>query len=252
MSFDVQQFHNILRVTRDKLRASPPLSKLSSTKRTLIAADLVLVAASIRLLIIHESSSDQTFFIHARLALGRLKRILGTVAAPNTPHPTHQSGFLEVTFVSPGPEPPAKCAMPSDLRRILEYVTSGLDARISGDWDDSQPVIQLPESHASTMIPLAAVLLEYPVAYAPPPASLTFLGGISLDVYEVTLTSSSSELRQHTLLKFSCPHGLEEGLSPEAMKEKLYSHFQSRLNTFLRGMSPEVSHTERTFDRVAL
>ncbi|KAL4260857.1 Poxc laccase transcription factor [Pleurotus pulmonarius] len=210
MSFDVQQFHNILRVTRDKLRASPPLSKLSSTKRTLIAADLVLVAASIRtgylvdaisaqdapsayasllhslcqihpifdsLLIIHESSSDQTFFIHARLALGKLKRILGTVAAPNTSHPTHQSGFLEVTFVSPGPEPPEKCAMPSDLRRILEYVTSRLDARISGDWDDSQPVIQLPESHASTMIPLAAVLLEYPVAYAPPPdpASLTFL-----------------------------------------------------------------------------
>lgn len=64
------------------------------------------------LLIIHESSSDQTFFVHARLAHGRLKRIVGTVAGPSTPYPSHsvveESSFVEVTFVSPGPEPPAK------------------------------------------------------------------------------------------------------------------------------------------------
>lgn len=64
------------------------------------------------LLIIHESSSDQTFFVHARLAHGRLKRIVGTVAGPNTPYPSHpiveESSFLEVTFVAPGSEPPAK------------------------------------------------------------------------------------------------------------------------------------------------
>ncbi|KAF7422547.1 hypothetical protein PC9H_010703 [Pleurotus ostreatus] len=291
MSFDLQQFHNIVKITQHKLRASPALSKLSSTKRTLIAVDLVLVAASIRtgylvdaisaqdapstyasllhslrqihpifdsLLIIHESSSDQTFFVHARLAHGRLKRVVGTVARPNTPYPSHsvveESSFVEVTFVSPGPEPPAKCAMPGDLRQILEYITSELDARISGDLYNSQSVIQLPVSHPSTMIPLAAILLEYPVAYVPPPepASFTFLSGIGLDVYEVVLASSSSELRQHTLLKFSSPHGLDEGLSPQVVKERLYNHFRPRLSTLLPGMSLEVSHSEQTFDRVAL
>lgn len=104
------------------------------------------------------------------------------------------------------------------------------------------------------MIPLAAVLLEYPVAYAPSPepASFTFLGGIGLDVYEVILTSSSSEPRQHILLKFSCPHGLDKGLSPEVVKERLHNHFKPRLSTILPGMSLEVSHSEQTFDRVAL
>lgn len=104
------------------------------------------------------------------------------------------------------------------------------------------------------MIPLAAVLLEYPVAYAPQPdlGSLTFLGGISLDVYEIILTSPSSELRQHPLLKFSCPHGLEEQLSPNVIKERLYNHFKPRLSTLLPSMSLEVSYSEQTFDRVAL
>ncbi|KAF9493179.1 hypothetical protein BDN71DRAFT_1591201 [Pleurotus eryngii] len=117
--------------------------------------------------------------------------------------------------------------MPSNLRQILEYITSELDARILGDLCNCQPVIQLPESHPSAMIPPAAVLLEYPVAYAPPPepASFTFLGGIGLDVYEVILISSSSESRQHTLLKFSCPHGLDEGLSPEVVKESSAGYF---------------------------
>ncbi|KAG5221325.1 hypothetical protein IMY05_C4432000400 [Salix suchowensis] len=128
--------------------------------------------------------------------------------------------------------------MPGDLRQTLEYITLELDARISGDLCNSQPVIQLPESHPSAMIPLAAVLLEYPVAYAPPPESalFTFLGGISLDIYEVILISSSSESRRHTLLKFSCPHGLDEGLSPEVVKERLYNHFKPRLSALLPGL----------------
>jgi hypothetical protein len=110
------------------------------------------------------------------------------------------------------------------------------------------------------LVPLAATLINYPVAYVPISAVQTsFLGGQPLDVYEVTVlpepprTSSLQNHRQHTLLKFSCPCSLAERdheLSPERITDRLQSQFQGRL--FSVGLSLSVHHQVEILDRVAL
>jgi len=110
------------------------------------------------------------------------------------------------------------------------------------------------------LVPLAATLISYPVAYVPASVIQTsFLGGQPLDVYEAIVfpetrhTSSSRNFRQHTLLKFSCPCSLAERdhkLSPNRITNRLQSQFQGRLLSI--GLSLSVQHQVKTLERVAL
>ncbi|KAJ3801562.1 hypothetical protein GGU11DRAFT_674697, partial [Lentinula aff. detonsa] len=128
--------------------------------------------------------------------------------------------------------------------------------------------IILPQGlSASLTVPLAAILLEYPVAYCPSATiGSPFLNSVTLDVYEVRLmlndedvdTSSQrkptpspdDEERDHrSVLKFSCPSGL--GLSHQTIKEQLQSCFDHRLANLLH-RDLFVHHTIETLDRVAL
>ncbi|KAM6494315.1 hypothetical protein JOM56_010676, partial [Amanita muscaria] len=59
-------------------------------------------------------------------------------------------------------------------------------------------------------VPIAAVLIEYPLAYVPDTTLTSFLHQIPLDVYECTVRIGS---HTHILLKFSCPAVLGEKLS---------------------------------------
>ncbi|KAF9241112.1 hypothetical protein BU15DRAFT_73591 [Melanogaster broomeanus] len=83
------------------------------------------------------------------------------------------------------------------------------------------------------LVPLAAVVIDYPVAYVPASSEQTsFLGGDALDIYDVSCkgplslhsTDPSRLEQEHVVLKFSCPHALvskHPELSPGALTEKL-------------------------------
>jgi hypothetical protein len=111
------------------------------------------------------------------------------------------------------------------------------------------------------LVPLAATLIGYPVAYVPISADQTsFLSGQPLDVYEATIvpaTSCASSLQSsnqsHTLLKFSCPRLLAETnceLFPERVTKRLQLQFRERLSSI--GSSLLVHHHVEVMDRVAL
>ncbi|KAF9077742.1 hypothetical protein BDP27DRAFT_487878 [Rhodocollybia butyracea] len=115
------------------------------------------------------------------------------------------------------------------------------------------------------MVPFAALLLEYPVAYCPP-ATVTspFLSSVVLDVYEVCLElpategnehrTSSSLNRRQPILKFSCPSDLSIAssgmLSPGSLMEELRSRFDARVTG--KGLKVSVHHSSEILDRVAL
>ncbi|KAG2338464.1 hypothetical protein BDR05DRAFT_847251, partial [Suillus weaverae] len=111
------------------------------------------------------------------------------------------------------------------------------------------------------LVPLAATLIGYPVAYVPISADQTsFLSGQPLDVYEaivVPATSCSPSLQSsdqsHTLLKFSCPcllAGTNRELLPERVTKRLQSQFRESLSSI--GSSLMVHHHVEVMDRVAL
>ncbi|PFH54056.1 hypothetical protein AMATHDRAFT_95695, partial [Amanita thiersii Skay4041] len=100
-------------------------------------------------------------------------------------------------------------------------------------------------------VPLAAVLLEYPVAYVPKATVTTFFQNIPLDVYECTLTIDS---QLHPLLRFSCPVDIgktHEPLSPDGIQTALQMYFRPRLHD-LDHASLQVVHHVETHDRVAM
>lgn len=105
------------------------------------------------------------------------------------------------------------------------------------------------------LVPLAAVLIEYPIAYVPISAEQTsFLNGQPLDIYECVLHHAKWQHR-YTLLKFSCPSDIGAPnlfFSPNAVAERLKGRFTPRLQTVDESWSIEVVISTETRDRVAL
>ncbi|KII90602.1 hypothetical protein PLICRDRAFT_52328 [Plicaturopsis crispa FD-325 SS-3] len=124
------------------------------------------------------------------------------------------------------------------------------------NWRASQmPSYALPSGlDQQTLVPLAGVLLGYPVAYVPVSASQTaFLPGALLDVYECILVHLQG--RRHTLLKFSCPSSValeNPSLAPAALVASITHVFKSRLADLNAGIDLKVLHHTAAFDRVAL
>ncbi|KIY45622.1 hypothetical protein FISHEDRAFT_61022 [Fistulina hepatica ATCC 64428] len=158
----------------------------------------------------------------------------------------------------------------SGLPRLLEQPpTSVIDAL---DWFNTEIVSRQPvHTHAAlsftlaeldlapdVLVPLAAILLDYPVAYVPESSDThAFLADVPLDVYACSISGPASlccpEAR-HVFLQFSCPAqvGLahSETLSPRAITAVLRRTFEARLPGDSADM--DVHWSVRTLDRVAL
>jgi hypothetical protein len=131
-----------------------------------------------------------------------------------------------------------------------------------------QPVIpvhfSLPEGlDPQNLVPLAGLLLEYPIAYVPTPdPSAPFLSHVPLDVYECVVKLQQSiqgvhaGCRQHLLVKFSCPRLVgerEEKLSPSSVIDMLIGQFSRRISVLgAVGADVQVTHKVDILDRVAL
>lgn len=107
------------------------------------------------------------------------------------------------------------------------------------------------------MVPLAAILLDYPVAYVPTSCDQTaFLSGETLDVYECRLVHPGhSTVDGHTLLKFSCPNatGVEYSyLSPQRLVDRMKERFVTKLQAIDSRITLDINTSTEKFDRVAL
>lgn len=108
-----------------------------------------------------------------------------------------------------------------------------------------------------TVVPLAAILLDYLVAYVPYPSYPNTLSGVPLDFYECILTNpdhdSTVDLK-HSFIRFSCPTTLPEDftqLKPENMTRKLAATFADRLGMARAGGATiHVKHSSETVDQV--
>ena len=103
---------------------------------------------------------------------------------------------------------------------------------------DSMPSsISLPEGMPlSNAVPLAAVLLDYEVAYVPPdtptgPAG--FFSGVTVNTYECLLDLLLPGSVHHAILKFSCPRALAISyptqFGPDEIVRRLTTKFAERL-----------------------
>lgn len=116
-----------------------------------------------------------------------------------------------------------------------------------------------PELAPEATIPLAALLLEYPVAYVPATDKTTFLSNVPLDIYECVLSFKNGQNMvpsRHTLLKFSCPSELAGEdplhLGHSQITTHLTQKFSVRLQKVAPGTSIQVLCSSQILDRVAL
>ena len=107
-----------------------------------------------------------------------------------------------------------------------------------------------------TVVPLAAVLLDYTVAYVPIAGYENVLSGIPLDFYECILAyhKAGGQEATHTVMKFSCPVGLAQGgpTGSERIVQDLQTMFAERLlSSGDETMVVTVVHTVQSLDHVA-
>ena len=115
----------------------------------------------------------------------------------------------------------------------------------------------LSDTTFETVVPLAAILLDYLVAYVPYPSYPNTLSGIPLDFYEYILTIPDHDSMldlNHSIIKFSCPASLQEGskqLKPESVTLNLAAIFADRLSSAgVGGVTTHIKHSSETVDRV--
>lgn len=144
---------------------------------------------------------------------------------------------------------------PSELMQVLRFLKTELSKTSSPNHPTS---ITLPPNLTQVVaVPLAALLLEYPIAYVPASADQTsFLSLVSLDVYEGVLEFTHPS-PHHTLVKFSCPSALgddhPERFVPSYIMNQLRTWAEIRLQQVTGvSFSFHILHNTVTLDRVGL
>ncbi|KAK7048051.1 thioredoxin-domain-containing protein [Favolaschia claudopus] len=171
---------------------------------------------------IYEASSQQSFFFNTQLCRELVRSI------------SDDTAYVRFVFLKQHGEPELLKHPPPDVLSALLTLS------------ETQ---ELPPSLAQhTLIPLAGVLLGYPVAYVPDSISesSTFLAQVPLDVYTCH-ARSPSWTSPHTFLKFSCPAVL---VDREQIVASLMVRFEPRLDEL--GIRLDVAYSREVMDRVAL
>ncbi|KAF8558248.1 hypothetical protein OG21DRAFT_1504295 [Imleria badia] len=190
----------------------------------------------------HHSPTTQSFLVHVPLLRAKIAALL--------------NGAGECAFIKLD-----KCLSVSrDPPNALREALYAMGFAMSESPDAL--VLSLSELFAQeTLIPLAAVVIDYPVAYYPAfPAQTSFLEREALDIHTVSVEwiEKASDVtlafgREHVLLKFSCPQVLASNhaeLSPSTVIRKLYAKFATTPERI--GGSILVIHRTETLERVAL
>lgn len=201
---------------------------------------------------VYEPTADQSFFVNMPL----LHEVVNT--SPFAIHGKNCSRH-STTFVYLAKDHPQVLTGPPDsLAALLPLLVT--DHTVVHGTRYSVSISLPPDLTPESSIPLAGVLLEYPVAYVPASDQLPFLSNISLDVYECILTLGhnqvSANLEDHLFLKFSCPSDLAERhpncLGSLHVIACLTEKFTNRLRQSVPEATIRIMHSRETKDRVAL
>ncbi|KZT65797.1 hypothetical protein DAEQUDRAFT_495289 [Daedalea quercina L-15889] len=244
---------------RARIPAKHPLNVILPMEGTLTRASQAVPAFE-DVIILQEPTSDQLFFVNFVLLEDRSAHTLCSEDCPQRhcdtePWPT----FVHLLEV------PTLMGTPTQIVSILRELCArgkkcaGLPRPLALTITERQPL------DITVSIPLAAVLLEYPVAYVPANADQTaFLAGVRLDVYDFALSLSGNPDRHDaeggsgdacTIFKFSCPShlaGEDAALLPARVLERMQSRLGARLNAAGCQCGLVVRHTTETHDRLSL
>jgi len=208
-------------------------------------------------ILVQEPISDQLFFLNVGLLCARCPlRDYGQ----GLQYPQN-SRDQWTNFVELHDNPALMSSPPERLSVVLSELCR--DTKLEHMFPPPVALSLSPSLDITLAVPLAAFLLDYPVAYVPISADQSdFLAGISLDVYRCTFAlkaeaTQSSDLagREHTLLKFSCPSAIGHAhgeLSSQALVETMRNRFGRRLAEAGFPDSIVVEHHTETHARVSL
>ncbi|KAF7346357.1 Thioredoxin-domain-containing protein [Mycena sanguinolenta] len=231
----------IINAVRAALSEQPVLRGISAAKQTSFALDLALIALGCRCAWL----VDVTVVADAEQVYDSLLRTLRQFPICSNPRPNNpffvnktkwRASVDEVHFVHLGRDPQLLPRPPLDVLAALQALTYN-------------PPTLPPGLEPHTIIPLAGVLLGYPVAYVPD-ADGAFLAQASLDVFACSVRAPTWE---HPFLKFSCPAVLaatHPELAPTRIAASLKTRFEPRLQEL--GLGLVVKHSTEIVDRVAL
>ncbi|KAF9450583.1 hypothetical protein P691DRAFT_458876 [Macrolepiota fuliginosa MF-IS2] len=223
---------------------------LAEQTYTLLLKELGTISECFRnVLHLHEPCTNQSFFIHKNKLLQKLEASLSPRSAG--PYPV----FIHL------PEKGEPCVLDSIPLPVLEVFQFNLGPGSTS----SSSTLRLPQDLPSTTsIPLAAFVLDYPVAYVPASASQTsFLSGVPLVIYRCYIQprtpppgDDNGRGRQHTLLQFSCPGSFADDPTGLMSLSRTISHlentFQPLIAQSLPGCIFHVTCERVILDRVAL
>ncbi|EMD39858.1 hypothetical protein CERSUDRAFT_122030 [Gelatoporia subvermispora B] len=257
---------DIFAATRCQAQSLPSLSRVTRSKLEQFCVDISLVATSVRtgylfdafalppsrpptrpenalaalivalrqefdvfknVAVLHEPVSEQMFILNMEL----VRRRLHELQDEHSPRTSWERRWTH--FVTPSANPGLLPSAPRELLGLLQTLSFHSGSSIP-------PYLTLTPSSptsmdANTLVPLAAFLLEYPVAYVPSPSSndTIYLPDVPLDVYEYVISwTDTRQDREHVVLKFSCPNTIGqtvEDLGIERMVDRLTDHFKERL-----------------------
>ncbi|KAG2153097.1 uncharacterized protein EDB93DRAFT_242621 [Suillus bovinus] len=271
-----RSFSENIRLAHEELSAQQPLRRVRPGKLEQFSTDLCLIAHGIRSACLVDTFAVQDpVSLFSRILAGLRSKSATFAGIVHWYDPSSLQSFIVNSrilrvFVQ---------TMLEDNAAVVAYVlldtfptllnstpTTVLDVicAMNEDMLESQANVSFSFVGGLTqdnLVPLAATLIGYPVAYVPISADQTsFLNGQPLDVYEamvVPTASCTSSLQSsnqlHTLLKFSCPCLLAKTnleLSTERVTKRLQSQFQQSLSAI--GLSLLVHHHVEVMDRVAL
>jgi len=191
----------------------------------------------------HDPSSAQSFVLNTGL-FRRTYQVLQRSHQPGSERPW-------TTLISLDDPPTLLPRVPVNIMKVLEDVHTRT-------LNNTTSIICSQELTPEVMIPIAAILLEYPVGYMPTSSNQTaFLSGEPLDVYVCHLLVHGGIQLQHphTLLKFSCPCaiGIEHTkLSPEQLIDRMKGRFIPRLKKAADSITMDILVSIERHDRVAL
>ncbi|KAH9480664.1 hypothetical protein JR316_0007264 [Psilocybe cubensis] len=203
-----------------------------------------------------EPSFDQSFFVNTRLLFHRIE----SFNQPATCLSFQEHIGLRPVFVHLG----ASFEIVDPPTQIVQLLVSLLDLVSTSPTPSSHTLpSDIPMELA---VALAAIFLDYPIAYVPSVSHQNALSGKPLDFYECSLTYFEGNGRReenpreitHTIMKFSSPVELWTcrpneymQLQPQSVIENLRNMFQKRIQN-LRGVRIiAVEHCTRTLQHVA-
>ncbi|KAF4617287.1 hypothetical protein D9613_006112 [Agrocybe pediades] len=271
----------VAHVVQDHLKSIPQLRQhLSRQKQAAFALDLTLVACAVRtaylvdlfspknpvelfsdlltrlrsdkhigahfesVFHVYEPSAEQSFIANRTLILQKF-RLYHNPEQPSSP--INELEGTKATFILL--QSPLKILKepPENVLKLIRTICQVAEL----SWGTLS--FSLCDDSAEALVPLAAIMLDYPVAYVPCMSQNNVLGGRQLDFYEFLLTIDAPNEdwageKAHTIMKFSCPAELREEsnpsnpsnhLCPEHLKEAMAHMFQTRLRK-IKGSSKQV------------